>query len=222
MRTRTRYVLVRSYLLAGLTLTVAICATAGAHVGKGGGVGTSEPRACLGAQGAEVLATSDNGVIYKRDTQTFGCLYKDDVPRTLPHRVGLLDGDSPKLAGRFVAYLTFSDTVEFINVFDLHADRLTVSQEATSDCGACAVRAHVVKPSGSVAWIGQGPRNIKDEPGQQDAGGRLHVYRRVAGHRRSRQLASGDLINAHYLKLSSDRASVVWRQDGMKERARLP
>jgi hypothetical protein len=221
MSTNRRSGSFRPYLLAFVAVVAAGSVAATAQAGKGGD-GTPDPRACRGAQEAQVLATSSDAVVYRRDAQTFGCLYKDDVERTLPHRIGLIDAASPRLAGRFVAYVTFSDTVEFINVFDLHAGRLTMDQEATSDCGACAVRAHVVKSSGSVAWLGQGPRNIEGEPGRQDAQGRVHVYRRVAGRRRSRQLASGDLINPHYLVLSGDRKSVVWRQGGVKQRARLP
>jgi hypothetical protein len=132
-------------------------------------------------------------------------------------RLGLANRvDGPKFAGRYVGfrntiYVNESGSASGIRVVDLHSGATTVSEpgEPGSD-GDSHLAMFVLKRNGSVAWIGL--------PQSFDRGSVWRVDRAAAEPQR---LDGGPDIDFESLRLSADRRSLRWSNDGQERTAAI-
>jgi hypothetical protein len=172
---------------------------------------------------SQVVTSSKHAVVYRTQRNLmYGCMYK-------VNKVRLLDGQTPRvalhpqLAGRFVSYTLHSDDSDVVVVYDLRRGSTLVRQPAVGheEGITSSLRISILKPTGSVAWIGQGPQGDPSDPGHVVPSGDMEVHRvNAKAPASNRLLDRGPDIAAGYLAFSRDGKRFFWNDNG-KRSARL-
>lgn len=188
---------------------------------------------CRGGRGAKVVARSAAAVVFVRDQVLYGCHRARGKVRRLPAQDPLgppetLAG-SPRLAGRFVAYVSEAEGQTEVIVYDLRSGRVARRAPAATDDPddpidrPGRVTSLVVRRDGSVAWIAITFRKVGETSCGPDCTRdllddrhELHAY--VAGGR-DVMLDEGDGINRRSLALSVDGTRLYWTRDGIPRSA---
>lgn len=199
----------RLALLTALCLAGALAAAVPAQATHGCGSSRSK--------GAQIVTKTREAVVFTKRGDLYGCLSSVGSVRLLPNEGGGYDtagADGPILAGRYVAYSTFGSAIgdEFdrVYVYDLRLGRPFFVT------GSNAVRAHVLKRNGSVAWVD----DSSADPGTEQP---LHQLRKW-GHEERQGVVLVDRgfdIVPESLALTPDRNGISWTRGGTTRTASL-
>jgi hypothetical protein len=190
---------------------------------------------CRGGKGSRVVAGSASAVVIERGDVLYGCLRSRGRLVRLPDQDLLGPPETrayrPRLAGRFVAYASETESGSTVIVFNLRARRVARRAPAVTDDPAdpidrpSRVTSLVVRRDGSVAWIGIGYRKVGENSCGPDCTRdvlmdhhEVHAY--VVGGR-DVVLAEADGIGRRTLAMSEDGRVLYWTRNGIPRSARF-